>query len=238
MELKYWTSGWLWWSRRRWCVRVPPLLEKQEKSSSIESCLLVFIPFSKKIKAPPNKLRLLAACLCVDSPYRARRTKRNHNIGDVGGTVSRGFLDGKRSCEEKSHRESQQEACVIILWKTHALVYGAMRYLQDNEGEICGSWEVAVDLNFQLPSGDKLKITLNGMKWAITGLLSFAHKQNLSKQVQFPDLFQTWMWQFASINVCLLMQQMFARLTVNTPGIFLIPFVIARTRRIPSILGN
>lgn len=34
------------------------------------------------------------------------------------------------------------------------------------------------------------------------------------------------------------MQQMFARLTVNTPGIFLIPFVIARTRRIPSILGN
>lgn len=71
------------------CVRVPPLLEKQEKSSSIncrQVALACVHSVLEEIKAPLSKLRLRLSCVVVLTRRIARRTKRNHNIRDVGGT--------------------------------------------------------------------------------------------------------------------------------------------------------
>lgn len=85
MELKYWTSGRVWWSWHRSGVRVPPLLEKQEKSSSINCRQVVLACVHSVLEENKSSAQYtspaIVVCRGVDSPYR-EKNEANHNIGE------------------------------------------------------------------------------------------------------------------------------------------------------------
>lgn len=134
MELKYWTSGRVWWSWHRTGVRVPPLLEKQEKSSSINCRQVVLACVHSVLEENKSSAQYtspaIVVCRGVDSPYR-EKNEANHNIGeqDFVEQCLGVFWMESRSSEKKSQRESHQMACVIILWKIHDFVHGAFIFL-------------------------------------------------------------------------------------------------------------